>query len=240
MSKPRAPGAFITLEGFFGAGKTTHMDFIEAWLQDRGLEVTRTREPGGTPLGELLRNILLHGGLADGAPDAGRSAVRMSDRAELMLLFAARAQQLDEVIAPALAAGRWVVCDRFIDSTYAYQGAGRGMDEAAIAALEKWLQNDAYGTPHIGSPDLTILLDVSVDAGLARRRMPPDRFGSQPREFQEAVRQEFLARADRFERIKRIDAERRSRDEVRADIGSVLQAFWQRRWVASDAPAAKI
>ena len=215
-------GGFITLEGGDGSGKTTHLDFIAEWLRERGAQVTRTREPGGTALGEQLRELLLGG---DAAP---RSA-----RAELLLLFAARAQHLDEVIVPALNAGDWVLSDRFTDATYAYQGGGRGIDPAAIETLERWTHGELQ-------PDLTVLLDVPVALGIARARQralpsdsadTPDRFERQPTDFKEAVRRAYLARAREMPaRIKCVDA-RGDIGQVRAELAAVLDAFWAERAV---------
>ncbi len=207
-------GAFITVEGADGSGKTTHIDRIERWLQERGVQVVRTREPGGTPLGELLRGILLD----DPGPGISR-------RCELLLVFAARAQHLDEVILPALAAGKWVLCDRFTDATYAYQGGGRGIEESAIAVLEQWVQGALQ-------PDLTVLLDVSVETGTARARQrggAPDRFEGEAPAFLQAVCQAYVARAIRCAgRIQLIDANREL-DEVGAQIDAVLETFWRER-----------
>jgi len=222
-NSPVAPGAFITVEGADGAGKTTHLDFIERHLRNHGHAVTRSREPGGTALGERLRGLLL------GGPDADADAA-ISDRAELLLVFAARAQHLDEVIAPALAAGRWVLCDRFTDATYAYQGGGRGLDARAIAVLEDWTHRGLQ-------PDLTLLLDVPVEVGQARTRRREqaaeqsdgadgaDRFERESTEFKQAVRAAYLARAAQFPaRIKRIDAAV-GIAQVRAELQTVLDAF---------------
>ena len=227
-----APGAFITVEGADGAGKTTHLDFIERHLRSHGHAVTRSREPGGTALGERLRGLLL------GGPDADADAA-ISDRAELLLVFAARAQHLDEVIAPALAAGRWVLCDRFTDATYAYQGGGRGLDARAIAVLEDWTHRGLQ-------PDLTLLLDVPVEVGQARTRRREqaeqgggadgadgvdgaDRFERESTEFKQAVRAAYLARAAQFPaRIKRIDAAV-GIAQVRAELQTVLDAFGRAR-----------
>lgn len=234
-NSPVAPGAFITVEGADGAGKTTHLDFIERHLRSHGHAVTRSREPGGTALGERLRGLLL------GGPDADADAA-ISDRAELLLVFAARAQHLDEVIAPALAAGRWVLCDRFTDATYAYQGGGRGLDARAIAVLEDWTHRGLQ-------PDLTLLLDVPVEVGQARTRRREqaeqgaqadhadgadgadraDRFERESTEFKQAVRAAYLARAAQFPaRIKRIDATV-GIAQVRAELQTVLDAFGRAR-----------
>ena len=210
-------GAFITVEGADGAGKTTHLDFIQRWLTARGAAVVRTREPGGTALGELLRKILLD----------NDDAVPISDRAELLLIFAARTQHLDEVIVPALTAGKWVLCDRFTDATYAYQGGGRGIDDAAIAALERWAQGTLQ-------PDLTVVLDVPVEVGEARTRRrgaARDRFERQAREFKQAVRRVYRERAAEFKhRIKMINADQ-SVEQVCAELETLLDTFWRERRV---------
>lgn len=216
MKAQPVKGAFITVEGLDGSGKTTHLDFIEGHLAAHGHAVTRTREPGGTALGESLRNILL---------DPRPQAAPISERAELMLIFAARAQHLDEVILPRLAAGATVLCDRFTDATYAYQGGGRAIERRAIEALEQWTHGDLQ-------PHLTLLLDVPVEVGQARarRRMrEPDRFECETAPFKQAVRAAYVARAERFPaRIKRIDAGA-GIDQVRAELQAVLDAFQRRR-----------
>ena len=208
-------GAFITVEGADGAGKTTHLDFIQRWLTARGASVVRTREPGGTALGELLREILLD----------KDDAVPISDRCELLLIFAARAQHLDEVIVPALTAGKWVLCDRFTDATFAYQGGGRGIEDAAIATLERWAQGTLQ-------PDLTVVLDVPVEVGEARTRRrgeARDRFERQAREFKQAVRRVYRARAAEFKhRIKMINADQ-SVEQVCAELETLLDTFWRER-----------
>jgi dTMP kinase len=183
--KPR----FITLEGGEGVGKTTNLAFIEDYLTQRGVDLLRTREPGGTPLGERIRGLLL-------------DSEGMSSSAELLLVFAARAQHLEEVIRPALGAGRWVLCDRFTDASYAYQGGGRGLDLSVIGFLEQWIQAGLQ-------PDLTLLLDTSIEVGMARvqERAATDRFESESLGFFEKVRGAYLRRADQYpDRIKRVDA----------------------------------
>lgn len=172
-------GLFITLEGPEGAGKTTNREFLAERLRTAGHEVLLTREPGGTPLAERIRELLL-------AP----SDEPMATDTELLLMFAARAQHLDQVIRPALVAGKVVLCDRFTDATYAYQGGGRGVSEARIAVLEDFVQ----GTLR---PDLTLVFDLPVDVGLARAaaRDRLDRFEQEGRAFFEAVRQTYLRRA---------------------------------------------
>lgn len=172
-------GRFITLEGSEGVGKTSNLAFMERHLREAGREVVVTREPGGTPVGEQIRALLL---------DPANQAM-VSD-CELLLMFSARAQHLQEVILPAVARGAWVLCDRFTDATYAYQGGGRGIDAARIAELESWVQGGLR-------PDLTLLLDLPVEIGLARagERGAPDRFEQEQRAFFERVRQAYLDQA---------------------------------------------
>ena len=172
-------GRFITLEGGEGAGKSTLLAGLESWLRAQGLAVLRTREPGGTALGEALRVVLL---------DAARAPI--SAEAELLLMFAARAELVRSVIQPALSAGQWVLSDRYTDASYAYQGGGRGQPEARIRALEQWAACDLQ-------PDRTLLLDLPVDAGRARAlgRDPPDRIERESNAFFERVRAAYRARA---------------------------------------------
>ena len=201
-------GTFITLEGIEGVGKTSNLHFIHDTLAENGHDCVLTREPGGTPLGESLRELLLRH--ADEA---------MSDAAELLLMFAARAEHLDKVILPALAAGKTVLCDRFTEATYAYQGAGRGIDEARIARLEDWVQGDLR-------PDLTVVLDAPVEIGRARagRRSEPDRIEQEQDSFFQRVRQAYLEQAKRYpQRFCVIDASQ-PLDAVRADIRQALMA----------------
>lgn len=183
-------GLFVTLEGGEGAGKTTSLAFVRAFLEQAGKDVVVTREPGGTPLGEKIREILLH----------GRDDMHVDS--ELLLMFAARAEHLARVVRPALAAGAVVVCDRFTDATYAYQGAGRGAADARIRVLEDWVQQGLR-------PDLTLLLDIPVERGLARagERGTPDRFEREQVDFFERVRDAYLATAAREpQRVRVIDA----------------------------------
>ncbi|HFE48317.1 MAG TPA: dTMP kinase [Chromatiaceae bacterium] len=182
---------FITLEGIEGAGKGSSTAFIEAWLRQHDIDVVLTREPGGTELGEALRAMLL-----------GFKHVDMAADTELLLMFAARAQHLHQVIRPALNTGSWVLCDRFTDASYAYQGGGRGLDAGRIQALEELVQQGL-------KPDLTLLLDLPVEVGLerARQRSAADRFESEQQAFFERVRTAYLEIAEREpERVKRIDA----------------------------------
>ncbi|MCQ4347861.1 dTMP kinase [Pseudomonas stutzeri] len=172
-------GLFITLEGPEGAGKSTNRDYLAERLRAAGCDVLLTREPGGTPLAERIRELLL-------AP----SDEPMAADTELLLVFAARAQHLAQVIRPALAAGRVVLCDRFTDATYAYQGGGRGLPLERIAQLESFVQGELR-------PDLTLVFDLPVEIGLARAaaRGRLDRFEQEAQAFFEAVRQTYLARA---------------------------------------------
>ena len=201
-------GAFITLEGIEGVGKTTALAVIETRLQAAGARVRLTREPGGTKLGELVREWVLHG---DHGP--------LSAEVETLLMFAARAQHISDVIAPALEQGEWVVCDRFSDATLAYQGGGRGADRHLLDALVEFV---------LGSlePDLTLLLDAPVDVGFARiRERAHDHFEREERAFFERVRKTYLAIAARApDRVKVIDATR-DVDAVRAEIASTVDAF---------------
>ncbi len=205
-------GRFITIEGTEGAGKSSNIGFVQATLEAAGKTVVLTREPGGTPLGEAIRDLLLdHRG--DG----------MAADTELLLMFAARAEHIAHRIRPALHQGQWVLCDRFTDATYAYQGGGRGIDVERIAALEHWVQGNLR-------PDLTIFLDVSVEVGLARarRRSSPDRFEREERAFHEAVRAAYLRIAAREPaRVQVVDATQ-PLARVQAGLRRVLDAFLAR------------
>jgi dTMP kinase len=203
-------GYFITVEGIEGAGKSTQMDAIGDFLDAKGIRVVMTREPGGTPLGEAVRGLLLN-------PDIRG----MSVDAELLLVFAARAEHLHEVIRPALEAGHWVLSDRFTDATFAYQGGGRGIEAERIAALEQWVQGALR-------PDLTLLLDVPVEVGMARiaARGDRDRFEREQSDFFQRIRDNYLQRAaaepQRFRRIDAsVAAEQVSRDVLSA-VGALL------------------
>lgn len=200
-------GKFITVEGTEGVGKSTNLAFVKDWLEGRGLEVLVTREPGGTPLAEEIRSLLL----------ANRNEP-VAHGTELLLIFAARAQHLAQVIVPALARGAWVLCDRFTDSTYAYQGGGRGFDRDSIGVLEQLVQGDLR-------PDLTLILDIEVELGLsrARQRSEPDRFeGEDARFFQQvrAVYADLVTRAP--ERYAVVDAGQ-PLPAVQADIAQALE-----------------
>ncbi len=201
-------GKFITLEGMDGAGKTTHLEWLRGHLSGRGLPLTVTREPGGTPLGEALRRLLL---------DSHES--RTPDT-EALLMFAARREHIAAVIEPALAAGRWVLCDRFTDATYAYQAGGSGMPWDRVAALEHWVQGQLQ-------PDLTLYFDLSPEVGRARTRQvrEPDRFEREQAAFFERVRAAYLRRAaEHPQRIQVIDAAR-SIAEVQAELQNILSRY---------------
>lgn len=202
-------GKFITLEGGEGVGKTTNVAFIRDYLQQHNIRVTVTREPGGTALAEKIRQLLL---------DKDSEAV--SEYAELLLIFAARAQHIKHVIEPALAQGEWVLCDRFTDATYAYQGGGRNM---RISSIE-WLENLVQGNLR---PDLTILLDAPVETGIerARSRGAFDRFEAEKISFFEQVRRAYLLQAELYpERVKLIKADQPLADVQRA-IVNVIGVF---------------
>ena len=172
-------GLFLTVEGIEGVGKSTNIHFIETQLKAHGIPVVVTREPGGTPVAEAIRDVLLASHTETVAIDT-----------ELLLMFAARAQHIQQVIEPALARGDWVISDRFTDATYAYQGGGRHVPMEKIAALEQWVQGDLR-------PDYTLLLDADVDVGLARakKRTALDRFENETVAFFNRVRQTYLERA---------------------------------------------
>jgi dTMP kinase len=213
-SEPSNRGRFITFEGVEGAGKSTQVGALREWLAGQGVEVCVTREPGGSPVAERIRNLLLD-----------RENAGMAGDAELLLMFAARAEHLAKTIRPALEAGVWVLCDRFTDATYAYQGGGRGVPRRRIALLEDLVQGDLR-------PDLTLLFDLPVATGLsrARGRSAPDRFEAETLAFHEAVRAEYLDIAAREpERVRVIDAEagpETIRHLVQAEVAPFLIAPW--------------
>ena len=202
-------GRFITLEGIEGAGKTTQLAVVRSLLEERGVEVLTTREPGGSPLGEGIRALLLDAAYKGMTPDT-----------ELLLMFAARAEHIAHKIRPALARGTWVLCDRFTDATYAYQGGGRRIDLERISLLEEYVQGHMR-------PDLTLLLDLPVASGLARagKRSAPDRFESESGRFFEAVRNQYLAIARcNPQRVRLIDADVPA-EQVSAQVRSRITAF---------------
>lgn len=201
------PGRFITAEGIDGAGKTTHLDAVEDWLRSRGHAVLRTREPGGTPLAEALRELVLQ------RP--------MDVLTEALLVFAARRDHLQQVIEPALAAGQWVLCDRFSDASFAYQGSGHGLDLGVLGALESWVQRGRQ-------PELTLWFDADPAVAAARRAAvrSPDRFEAQDLDFFHRVRAGYAARAAaapaRFVRIDADAATAQVRQAVLAALGQRL------------------
>jgi len=201
-----ARGRFITLEGVDGAGKSTHLGFVADWLRARGRELVVTREPGGTPLGETLRELLLHR--------------EMAAETELLLMFAARQQHLAECILPALARGAWVVSDRFTDASYAYQCGGRGIDTARVAVLEDWVQRGF-------APDLTLLFDVPAEVAEARRSAAraADRFEREADSFFNRVRTAYLLRAAAAPaRIHVLDA-RQDIARLQVEIAGLLETL---------------
>lgn len=200
-------GQFITLEGTEGVGKSSNLEVVVGCLEAAGVPVLLTREPGGTPLAEDIRELLL--------------AVRdepMCGMTELLLVFAARAQHVNQVIRPALAEGRWVVCDRFTDATYAYQGGGRGFEVEVIAKLEKLVQGELR-------PDLTLYLDVPVEVAAQRiANRAHDRFEKEERAFFERVRSCYLDLAAQEARFRVIDASR-DLQAVRNSVAAAVQAY---------------
>jgi dTMP kinase len=203
-------GRFITLEGGEGVGKSTNLQFIKQLLEEREIPFVLTREPGGTGIAEKIRGILLE-----------RQEEGLSEQAELLLVFAARAQHLQQVILPALQRGSWVVCDRFTDATYAYQGGGRSMDTQTIA----WLENAVQGALR---PDLTFVFDAPIEIGMqrAKHRGELDRFETEQLAFFERVRQAYLQRAATdLQRYKIIDASLPLR-EVQQQLRDELVGLW--------------
>jgi len=207
-------GLFVTLEGIEGAGKSTIARALQAELEGRGWPVLLTREPGGTPVAEALRTVLLE-----------RAEERISPVAETLLMFAARAVHLENAIRPALAAGRCVICDRFTDASFAYQGAGRGVSATLIDELAREVHADLW-------PQRTLLLDLPVASGLTRARAranTPDRFEAEQTDFFERVRTAYLERAARDpERIRVIDASR-DVEAVTADAVAALRDLAPKR-----------
>ena len=203
------PGRFITIEGGEGAGKSTAQAYLAERLAERGIAVLQTREPGGTPLAESIRQTLLS--------TDGEHPVKM---AELLLVFAARAQHLAKVIEPALAAGQWVICDRFTDATYAYQGAARGLSADLIAQLETLVQGERR-------PDTVVVMDLSPEVGMtrAKQRGELDRFEREKPAFYSQVRNAYLARAQADpDRYQVIDAEQ-SLESVRQALSKLVEGW---------------
>ena len=203
-------GKFITVEGIEGVGKSTNIAHVEKLLSKAGISPVLTREPGGTELSEKIRELLLD-----------HRNTEMTSDTELLLMFAARAQHLAQVIEPALASGRWVLCDRFTDATYAYQGGGRGIDIQRIAELEQWVQGPLR-------PDLTLLLDAPVEVGLSRaagRNQGADRFEREKQAFFEKVRQGYLSlAAQQPQRFQVVDAAA-DLEQVMAQLDDVMRDF---------------
>ena len=193
-------GKFITFEGIDGAGKSSHVEWLAEWLRSQGKTVHVTREPGGTELGEKLRGLLLN--------------EPMHLETETLLMFAARREHLARLIEPALARGDWVVCDRFSDATYAYQGGGRGLDRAKFLTLEHWVHEHLH-------PDLTLLFDLPLDVArerIARASRVLDRFEQERADFHERVRQAYLERAHANPSRMRIIDANHSREDIRSTL----------------------
>jgi dTMP kinase len=201
-------GRFITLEGIDGAGKSTHLRWIARFLRRHGRKVVLTREPGGTAVGEKLRRLVLE------------SRERLHPETETLLMFAARREHLDKIIIPALKAGRWVLCDRFTDATYAYQSAGSGVAWAKVGMLERWAQ-------HGLQPDLTILLDVSPRVGRQRAswQKRPDRFEREKAAYYQRVRRAYLKRAKGNPRRVRVVDAGVSLTEVHKQLEKILSTY---------------
>lgn len=196
-------GLFITLEGVDGAGKSSHLDWLADWFRSRGRTVRMTREPGGTPVGEKLREIVLH--------------VPMEPDTEALIMFAARREHLETVIRPALAAGEVVISDRFTDASFAYQCGGRGLPEARLETLEAWVQGDLQ-------PDLTLLFDLptAIAAQRLAQARDPDRFEREQADFHSRVRDAYLRRANRHSRRIRVIDGGRTLEAVREQLSAVL------------------
>jgi dTMP kinase len=199
-------GKFITFEGIDGAGKSTHLDWLSNHLRAQGHSVVVTREPGGTPLGEKLREILLN--------------QPMHLETEALLMFAARREHLDKVIRPALAAGKWVISDRFTDASFAYQGGGRGLDKNKLVALEQWVQEGLQ-------PDLTLLFDVPVEVSRQRlaNNVSLDRFEQEKQDFFQRVRENYLNRARQFSSRFRVIDSSRSLGEIQKNLEEIVSTF---------------
>lgn len=202
---------FITLEGLDGAGKTTHLEWIAAFMKARGIALRVTREPGGTAVGEQLRNLLLTPGEA------------LDPETETLLMFAARREHIAKVIAPSLTAGIWVLCDRFTDATFAYQAGGSGVAWEKVATLERWVQGGL-------EPDLTLYFDVPIEVAKARigASRAPDRFEQEREAFHGRVRAAYLRRAEESPHRARVIDTNRSVAEVHRTLDAVLT-----RWLAS-------
>lgn len=204
-----SPAKFITIEGGEGGGKSTNVEFIKEYFSAQGIEFIHTREPGGTPLAEQIRELML-----------SKREEPVAENTELLLAFAARAQHIAHVIRPALAAGKWVICDRFTDATYAYQGAGRGLASEKIAILEELVQQGLQ-------PDTTLLFDLPVEIGMSRaaQRGELDRFETEQMAFFQRVRQEYLQRAKAMpDRFSIVDAAQ-PLEMVKSQVLSIMSAL---------------
>jgi dTMP kinase len=199
-------GKFITFEGIDGAGKSTHIAFVAEWLRAKGRQVVVTREPGGTPLGEKLRELLLH--------------EKMHLETEALLMFAARREHIAQVIGPALARGDWVISDRFTDASFAYQGGGRKLPLQKLETLEQWVHPDLQ-------PDLTLLFDVPLEVARARldATREPDKFEQEKADFFAATRREYLRRAEQFSQRFRIVDSTRSILEIQVELEKILSSI---------------
>lgn len=198
-------GKFITFEGIDGAGKSTHIAFVSDYIKQRGVELVSSREPGGTPLGEKLREMVLH--------------EKMHLETEALLVFASRREHIAQVIKPALERGAWVISDRFTDSSFAYQGGGRGLDLAKLDVLEQWVHPDLQ-------PDLTLLFDVPLDVARARldATRDLDKFEQEKADFFAATRNEYLRRAAQFPQRFRVIDSTQSIAAIQLQIASILDA----------------
>jgi len=209
-SKRKTPvmtvGKFITFEGIDGAGKSTHLDFVAKWLQAKGKRVVVTREPGGTPLGEKLRELVLH--------------EKMHLETEALIMFASRREHLAQVIEPALARGEWVISDRFRSGRVAVRGGGRKLDRAMLEALEQW------GHPHL-QPNLTLLFDVPLQVARARldATRELDKFEQEKSDFFAATRQEYLRRAAEFPRRFKVIDSSRTIAVIQAELETILSSL---------------
>ena len=201
-----AYGKFITLEGIDGAGKSTHLAFIAERLRALGQQVVVTREPGGTPLGEMLRDLVL--------------SQKMHVETETLMMFASRREHIDKVILPALEKGIWVLSDRFTDATFAYQGGGRGIDAQRLQILENWVQSNLQ-------PDLTLLFDVPLEISRERlsQNMSLDRFEQEKQDFFARVKNAYLARAAAYPQRIRVINSSRSIAEIQAELAPLLEQF---------------
>ncbi|MQA18561.1 dTMP kinase [Rugamonas rivuli] len=196
-------GKFITFEGIDGAGKSTHIAFVGDYLKNKGIKLVSSREPGGTPLGEKLRDLVLH--------------EKMHLETEALLMFASRREHIAQVIEPALHSGAWAISDRFTDASFAYQGGGRGMDLAKLEALEQWVH------PHL-QPDLTLLFDVPLEVARARldATRSLDKFEQEKADFFAATRNEYLRRATQFPARFRVIDSTQSIPDIQLRIAGIL------------------